>query len=105
MARCTAKVVLGLLRLRPMSLYDLVQAFGAGVSLFYSASAGPIKRALDDLVARARSRSTRSAQAPAAARPTASRPRAVGPSRSGCTRCPPSPTPNGRPYQIGRAHV
>lgn len=47
-----ANVILGLLLLRPMSLYDLVRAFGAGVSLFYSASAGSIKRALDDLVAR-----------------------------------------------------
>ncbi len=47
-----ANVILGLLLLRPMSLYDLVQAFGAGVSLFYSASSGSIKRALDDLVAR-----------------------------------------------------
>lgn len=47
-----AHVILGLLLLRPMSLYDLVRAFSAGVSLFYSASAGSIKRALDDLVAR-----------------------------------------------------
>lgn len=47
-----ANVILGLLLLRPMSLYDLVRAFGAGVSLFYSASSGSIKRALDDLVAR-----------------------------------------------------
>lgn len=45
-------VILGLLLLRPMSLYDLVRAFGAGVSLFYSASSGSIKRALGDLVAR-----------------------------------------------------
>lgn len=47
-----ANVILGLLLLSPMSLYDLLQAFGAGVSLVYSASSGSIKRALDDLVAR-----------------------------------------------------
>lgn len=47
-----ANVILGLLLLSPMSLYDLLRAFGAGVSLFYSASSGSIKRALDDLVAR-----------------------------------------------------
>lgn len=46
-----AFVILGLLQLRPMSLYDLVKAFEAGVSLFYSASSGSIKRALDQLVA------------------------------------------------------
>lgn len=46
-----AHVILGLLLLRPMSLYDLVKAFEAGVSLFYSASSGSIKRALDTLVA------------------------------------------------------
>lgn len=46
-----AYVILGLLLLRPMSLYDVVKAFEAGVSLFYSASSGSIKRALDTLVA------------------------------------------------------
>ena len=46
-----AYVILGLLLLRPMSLYDLVKAFETGVSLFYSASSGSIKRALDVLVA------------------------------------------------------
>ena len=35
-----------------MSLYDLIKAFEAGVSLFYSASSGSIKRALDGLLAR-----------------------------------------------------
>lgn len=43
-------VILGLLLLRPMSFYDLVKAFEAGVSLFYSSSSGSIKRALDKLV-------------------------------------------------------
>ncbi|MBF0697126.1 PadR family transcriptional regulator [Actinomyces bowdenii] len=47
-----ANVILGLLLLRTMSLYDLVRAFEAGVSLFYSASSGSIKRALDDLRSR-----------------------------------------------------
>lgn len=46
-----AFVILGLLLLRPMSLYDLVKAFESGVSLFYSASTGSIKRALDQLLA------------------------------------------------------
>lgn len=46
-----AYVILGLLLLRPMSQYDLVKAFEAGVSLFYSASPGSIRRALDSLVA------------------------------------------------------
>lgn len=45
-----AYVILGLLMLRPMSLYDLVKAFETGVSLFYSASSGSITRALDTLV-------------------------------------------------------
>ncbi len=44
-----AHVILGLLLLRPMSLYDLIRAFESGVSLFYSASSGSIKRALDGL--------------------------------------------------------
>ncbi|GHC95276.1 hypothetical protein GCM10007079_46810 [Nocardiopsis terrae] len=43
-------VILGLLLISPMSLYDLVKAFEAGVSLFYSASSGSIKRALDNLL-------------------------------------------------------
>ncbi len=47
-------VILGLLLLRPMSLYDLIKAFEAGVSLFYSASSGSIKRALDGLVEQGR---------------------------------------------------
>lgn len=41
-------VILGLLLIMPMSQYDLIKAFQAGVSLFYSASAGSIKRALDN---------------------------------------------------------
>lgn len=47
-----AYVILGLLLLRSMSRYDLVKAFESGVSLFYSASSGSIKRALDGLVQR-----------------------------------------------------
>lgn len=47
-----ANVILGLLLIRQMSLYDLVKGFEAGVSLFYSASTGSIKRALDTLLAR-----------------------------------------------------
>lgn len=47
-----AHVILGLLLLRPMSLYDLLKAFEEGISLFYSASAGSIKRALDGLLRR-----------------------------------------------------
>lgn len=46
-----AHVILGLLLLRPMSLYDLIRAFEEGVSLFYSASSGSLKRALDGLLA------------------------------------------------------
>ncbi|MDO8145831.1 PadR family transcriptional regulator [Isoptericola sp. 178] len=46
-----AHVILGLLLLAPQSLYDLVKSFEAGVSLFYSASSGSIKRALDGLLA------------------------------------------------------
>lgn len=49
-----ANVILGLLLLRPMSLYDLLRAFEAGVSLFYSASSGSLKRALDGLLASGR---------------------------------------------------
>ncbi|MCA5894321.1 helix-turn-helix transcriptional regulator [Isoptericola sp. NEAU-Y5] len=47
-----AYVILGLLHLWPQSLYDLVKNFEAGVSLFYSASSGSIKRALDGLLER-----------------------------------------------------
>lgn len=46
-----ANVILGLLMLWPQSLYELTKSFGAGASLFYSASTGSIKRALDRLVA------------------------------------------------------
>lgn len=44
-----AHVILGLLLIAQQSLYDLIKAFEAGVSLFYSASSGSIKRALDTL--------------------------------------------------------
>ena len=44
-------VILGLLMLWPQSLYELTKNFEAGVSLFYSASTGSIKRALDGLLA------------------------------------------------------
>ena len=44
-------VILGLLMMRPMSLYDLHAQFSAGPSLFYSASFGSIHRALRQLVA------------------------------------------------------
>jgi DNA-binding PadR family transcriptional regulator len=46
-----AHVILGMLLIAPQSLYDLVKNFEAGVSLFYSASSGSIKRALDNLLA------------------------------------------------------
>ena len=46
-----AHVILGLLLLWPQSLYDLRKHFEAGISLFYSASTGSIKRALDRLLA------------------------------------------------------
>nr|WP_277925499.1 PadR family transcriptional regulator [Sediminivirga luteola] len=45
-----AHVILGLLLIAPRSLYDLIKDFEAGVGLFYSASAGSIKRALDGLL-------------------------------------------------------
>ncbi|MDJ1371826.1 PadR family transcriptional regulator [Gulosibacter molinativorax] len=45
-----AHVILGLLMLWPQSLYELTKSFEAGVSLFYSASTGSIKRALDQLL-------------------------------------------------------
>lgn len=45
-----ANVILGLLMLWPQSLYELTKNFEAGVSLFYSASTGSIKRALDQLL-------------------------------------------------------
>ncbi|WGH92965.1 helix-turn-helix transcriptional regulator [Auritidibacter ignavus] len=44
-------VILGLLMLWPQSLYELKKNFESGVSLFYSASTGSIKRALDQLLA------------------------------------------------------
>ncbi|MEV0643667.1 PadR family transcriptional regulator [Phytomonospora sp. NPDC050363] len=47
-----ANVILGLLLLAPQSFYDLIKGFEAGVGLFYSASSGSIKRALDGLLAR-----------------------------------------------------
>lgn len=47
-----AHVILGLLLIAPMSLYDLIKAFDQGISLFYSASSGSIKRALDGLLAK-----------------------------------------------------
>lgn len=47
-------VILGLLMLWPQSLYELTKNFEAGVSLFYSASTGSIKRALDRLLAEGR---------------------------------------------------
>lgn len=46
-----AHVILAILLIAPMSLYDLVKAFEAGVAHFYSASSGSIKRALDGLLA------------------------------------------------------
>ncbi|WP_293696420.1 helix-turn-helix transcriptional regulator [uncultured Agrococcus sp.] len=49
-----AHVILGLLMLWPQSLYELTKHFEAGVSLFYSASTGSIKRALDRLLAAGR---------------------------------------------------
>lgn len=51
-----AHVILGLLMLWPQSLYDLTKNFEAGISLFYSASTGSIKRALDRLLADGRIR-------------------------------------------------
>ncbi|PXY18882.1 PadR family transcriptional regulator [Prauserella muralis] len=47
-----AHVILGLLLIAPQSLYGLVKGFEAGVALFYSASSGSIKRALDNLLDR-----------------------------------------------------
>lgn len=43
-------VILGLLLDGPQSLYDLRKRFGAGISLFYSASFGALQRALRQLV-------------------------------------------------------
>ncbi|SBS74891.1 PadR family transcriptional regulator [uncultured Microbacterium sp.] len=43
-------VILGLLLTGPLSLYDLRKRFGAGISLFYSASFGALQRALRQLV-------------------------------------------------------
>jgi DNA-binding PadR family transcriptional regulator len=47
-----AHVILGLLLITPQSFYDLIKGFEAGVALFYSASSGSIKRALDTLLER-----------------------------------------------------
>ncbi|MEE6258090.1 PadR family transcriptional regulator [Plantactinospora sonchi] len=47
-----AHVILGLLLIAPQSFYDLIKGFEAGVALFYSASSGSIKRALNTLLAR-----------------------------------------------------
>ncbi|GAB2487087.1 PadR family transcriptional regulator [Nocardiopsis aegyptia] len=47
-----AHVILGLLLIAPQSFYDLIKGFEKGVALFYSASSGSIKRALDTLLAR-----------------------------------------------------
>lgn len=44
-------VILGLLIAGPLSLYDVQKRFAAGISLFYSASAGSIQRALQHLSA------------------------------------------------------
>lgn len=44
-------VILGLLLTGPLSLYDVRKRFTAGISLFYSASFGSIRRALQQLVA------------------------------------------------------
>lgn len=44
-------VILGMLRTGALSLYDVRQAFARTISLFYSASAGSIQRALENLVA------------------------------------------------------
>lgn len=49
-----AHVILGFLMIAPMSLYELVKAFESSVSLFYSASTGSIKRAIDNLLAEGR---------------------------------------------------
>jgi DNA-binding PadR family transcriptional regulator len=43
-------VILGLLLAEQLSLYDVKKRFGAGISLFYSASSGSIERALSRLV-------------------------------------------------------
>lgn len=45
-----AHVILGLLLIAPRSYYGLIKGFEAGVSLFYSASSGSIRRALDGLL-------------------------------------------------------
>ncbi|MGI6879947.1 helix-turn-helix transcriptional regulator [Microbacterium sp. gxy059] len=46
-----SNVILGLLMLWPQSLYELTKNFEAGISLFYSASTGSIKRSLDRMLA------------------------------------------------------
>lgn len=45
-----AHVIVGLLLIKPSSLYRLIKAFEEGVGFLYSASAGSIKRALDKLL-------------------------------------------------------
>ncbi|MEU3767738.1 PadR family transcriptional regulator [Amycolatopsis keratiniphila] len=47
-----AHVILGLLLIAPQTYYGLVKGFESGVALFYSASSGSIKRALDKLLAK-----------------------------------------------------
>ncbi len=47
-----AHVILGLLLIAPQTFYALIKGFESGVALFYSASSGSIKRALDSLLAR-----------------------------------------------------
>ncbi|MFI6506409.1 helix-turn-helix transcriptional regulator [Streptosporangium sp. NPDC050855] len=47
-----AHVILGLLLIAPQTFYDLIKGFEAGIALFYSASSGSIKRALDTLLTR-----------------------------------------------------
>ncbi len=47
-----AHVILGLLLIAPQTFYGLIKGFESGVALFYSASSGSIKRALDTLLAK-----------------------------------------------------
>ncbi|MFC7646508.1 hypothetical protein ACFQX6_42460 [Streptosporangium lutulentum] len=51
-----AHVILGLLLIAPQTFYDLIKD-SRRVALFYSASPGSIKRALDTLLTRGSSRS------------------------------------------------
>ena len=77
-------VILGLLHIARMSLYDLMKAFEAGVSLFYGSSAGSIKRSLDKLLAEGAVEVTRQEPGAADAGNTGSRPWAGRNSRRGC---------------------